>query len=73
MKKTLSLADGVLGTHLRKLEETGYIACEKSFVGRRPKSTYQLTPTGKAALFQYIEAMQKLFTSVIETETDQDL
>ena len=37
------MADGALGAHLQKLEEIGYIGCEKSFVGRRPKSTYRLT------------------------------
>ena len=37
------MADGALGTHLQKLESLQYITCQKQFVGRRPKSSYQIT------------------------------
>ncbi len=66
LKKRLVVADGALGAHLQKLEEIGYIGCEKSFVGRRPKSTYRLTGKGRKALSDYLESMQRLIDSIQE-------
>ena len=64
LKHRLTVADGAIGTHLQKLEGIGYIACTKEFVGRRPKSTYQITATGRKALFNYLETMQQLIDSL---------
>src|SRR5919201_4526105 len=43
LKALFEVSDGNLSAHARKLEEAGYIACAKSFEGRRPKSEYRLT------------------------------
>ena len=64
LKKRLEVGDGVLGLHLRKLEETGYLSCKKTFVGRRPKSTYRITRSGRKALADYLDAMQSLIDAV---------
>ena len=64
LKKRLDVADGALGLHLRNLEDSGYVACKKSFVGQRPKSTYRITPAGRAALAHYLDAMQAVISSV---------
>jgi DNA-binding MarR family transcriptional regulator len=64
LKARLQVGDGSLALHLGKLEEAGYVTCEKSFVGRRPKSTYQITPAGYAALRQYLDAMQQVIDLV---------
>ncbi len=64
LKKRLEVGDGVLGLHLKKLEETGYLTCKKTFVGRRPKSTYRSTRTGRKALADYLNAMQTLIDAV---------
>lgn len=64
LKKRLEVADGAMGIHLRKLEETGYIICKKAFVGRRPKSTYRISTKGKKALSNYLNAMQRLIEAV---------
>lgn len=64
LKKRLSVADGALGIHLKKLEEIEYISCRKEFVGRRPRSSYQLTKKGNSALIAYLDAMQQLIDSV---------
>ena len=52
------VSDGNLGAHARKLEEAHYVTCSKSFEGRRPKSVYQLTPTGRAALNRYLDHVE---------------
>jgi DNA-binding PadR family transcriptional regulator len=64
LKKRLEVADGAIGIHLRKLEDIGYIGCKKSFVGRRPKSTYRITSPGHRALRDYLDAMQQVIDAV---------
>lgn len=60
LKKLLDTTDGNLSVHARKLEEAGYIVCEKSFEGRVPKSEYKLTADGKKALERYLDHMEAL-------------
>lgn len=67
LKKRLETTDGALGMHLGKLEEAGYIACKKEFVGHRPKSTYRITPLGRKTLDNYLDQMQTLIDSVRDT------
>ena len=64
LKHRLGVADGAIGTHLQKRETIGYISCFKEFVGRRPRSTYSLTSSGRNALFQYLGVMQQLIDSL---------
>jgi DNA-binding HxlR family transcriptional regulator len=64
LKKRLEVVDGVLGLHLRKLEEKRYIASKRSYVGRRPKTTYHITRAGRGALRAYLAAMQALIDAV---------
>jgi len=60
LKKILDTTDGNLSVHARKLEEAGYIACEKKFEGRLPRTEYTLTPTGRTALAEYLTHMEAL-------------
>jgi DNA-binding PadR family transcriptional regulator len=64
LKKRLQATDGALGQHLLTLEQTGYITSRKAFVGRRPKTTYRITPAGRAALVKYLDTMQRLIDEV---------
>jgi predicted ArsR family transcriptional regulator len=64
LKKRLDVADGVLGMHLQKLEEAGYVAAAKAFVGRRPRTTYRLTAPGRRALSRYLETLRKLLDAL---------
>ncbi|PCD79035.1 transcriptional regulator [Acetobacter orleanensis] len=60
LRDFLSLTDGNLSTHLRKLEDAGYIVQEKTFVGRKPLTSIALTETGRVAFLQYLDAMRVL-------------
>lgn len=60
LKKLLQTSDGNLSVHARKLEEAEYIACEKSFAGRVPKTQYRMTSAGKKALERYLDEMEEL-------------
>jgi DNA-binding MarR family transcriptional regulator len=60
LKKILSTTDGNLSVHSRKLEDAGYVSCEKKFEGRLPRSEYRLTEKGRAALQNYLTHMEAL-------------
>jgi len=60
LKKRLDTVDGSLNLHLGKLEEKGYVASKKAFVGLRPKTTYKITPAGSQALANYLTSMKNL-------------
>ena len=47
----------------RALEELGYIVCNKSFVGRKPRTVFQATPQGREAFKSHIEALEKFLKS----------
>ena len=64
LKRRLQVTDGSLGMHLQKLEDIDYIQSKKTFVKRRPKTTYRLTAKGKKALADYLVSMQQLLDAV---------
>lgn len=47
------LTQGNLSSHLAKLEAAGYVAVEKTFVGKVPRTLLQLTDQGREALRDY--------------------
>ena len=64
LKKLLMTTDGNLSVHARKLEEAKYLACEKYFEGRVPKTVYRLTAAGRHALERYLDQMEVLIHSM---------
>src|SRR2546426_7193704 len=66
LKELLRTTDGNLSVHARKLEESDYVACEKSFAGRIPRTTYRLTAQGKRSLEIYLNHMEALIRATRE-------
>lgn len=60
LKKLLKTTDGNLSVHARKLEEAGYVTCEKYFEGRVPKTEFRLTLPGRRALERYLDHMEAI-------------
>ncbi|MCW5548424.1 MAG: transcriptional regulator [Opitutaceae bacterium] len=60
LKEKLGLTDGNLGAHLLTLEEAAYIAVEKTFVGRRPKTFLSATAAGRRAFAAHVAALQAI-------------
>ena len=57
LQELLTLSPGNLSTHLRKLEEAGYVAVTKTFRDRMPVTTVSLTERGRAAHRAYASAL----------------
>src|SRR5215203_7562278 len=64
LKNLLNTSDGNISVHARKLEEAGYLACEKSFKGRVPLTEYRITEAGRAALSRYLNHMEALINAM---------
>jgi DNA-binding HxlR family transcriptional regulator len=66
LKKLLKTTDGNLSVHARKLEEAGYVTCEKYFEGRMPKTEYRLTMPGRRAFERYLDHMEAIIQATRE-------
>jgi DNA-binding MarR family transcriptional regulator len=66
LKRLLATTDGNVSVHARKLEDAGYIDCDKSFEGRMPKTKYKLTVAGRRALERYLDHMEALIRAARE-------
>jgi DNA-binding MarR family transcriptional regulator len=64
LKELLSLTDGNLATHLRSLEELGYVAVQKQFVGRKPNTTYSATESGRQAFADHLNALEEFIKNL---------
>ena len=60
MRDALSMTDGNLTTHIRTLQEAGYLSVTKSFQNNRPLTTCALTAAGKKAFANYIDLLEQI-------------
>jgi DNA-binding PadR family transcriptional regulator len=63
MKNLLNITDGNLASHSSALEKSEYIEVKKEFVGKKPKTSYQVTPRGRAAFKEHLSYLEKLMKS----------
>lgn len=57
LKTVLEATQGNLSVHLKKLEEAGYVAIDKSFKDNKPLTRVAITPMGRKAFSAYLEAL----------------
>ena len=60
LRDTLNMTDGNLTTHIRTLQEAGYVAVAKSYQNNRPLTTVSLTPTGRKAFAGYVALLEQI-------------
>ena len=60
LKAVLEVTQGNLSVQLRKLEEAEYVAIEKGYLGRKPRTQVRITPAGRKAFAAYLEALGQL-------------
>ena len=59
VQQTLGLTGGNLTTHLRRLEEAGYLLTTKEFLDARPRTWVQATLAGRRAFAEYLANLQR--------------
>ena len=60
MKEILEVTDGNLASHLRSLEKLEFVVMEKSFAGRKPRTSYAVTKSGKKAFEDHLNALEEI-------------
>ena len=60
LKELLGLSDGNLASHVRSLEEAGYLMTRKQFIGRKPNTSFSITDRGRRAFREHIDALEAL-------------
>jgi DNA-binding MarR family transcriptional regulator len=60
LRDALSMTDGNLTSHMRTLQEAGYVAVSKSYAKNRPLTTCSLTAAGKKAFAGYIDLLEQI-------------
>jgi len=64
MKELLELTDGNLASHLKALEKEKIIEVKKQFIGRKPNTSYKVTPLGGKLFHEHINALEKLIKPI---------
>jgi len=60
LRDSLNMTDGNLTTHIRTLQEAGYLAVSKTYEKNRPLTTCSLTATGRKAFAAYIDLLEQI-------------
>jgi DNA-binding MarR family transcriptional regulator len=63
LKEYLEVTDGNLATHLKRLEEEGFIKVEKTFIDRKPNTKYYMTREGRKAFEEHLNVLEKIIKS----------
>jgi len=60
LKQLIGVTDGNLASHIKALEEIGYMKVNKGFIGRKTNTTYTITKLGEKAFQQHLAALEKI-------------
>jgi DNA-binding MarR family transcriptional regulator len=60
LKQQLDLTDGNLNRHLQVLEDAGYVGRRRRRSGSRSRTWIHATRTGRSALAEHLETLQRL-------------
>lgn len=64
LKELMDITDGNLASHLKTLEENGFIKVEKGFIGRKTNTTYSITRVGEKAFKAHLDALAQMIKNV---------
>ena len=60
LKAILKATDGNLGAHIATLEGAGYLAVEKDFLDKKPRTRVTMTAPGRAAFEGHVAYLRSL-------------
>lgn len=63
LKELIQVTDGNLASHIKALEDSGYIKVNKGFVGRKTNTVYSATKAGEKAFRTHLEALEQMIKS----------
>lgn len=60
LKELMELTDGNLASHIKALENLGYIETFKQFISRKPNTRYKITELGRNSFQEHLDALSAL-------------
>ncbi|HAX47532.1 MAG TPA: transcriptional regulator [Ignavibacteria bacterium] len=66
LKTHLDVTDGNLASHIASLEKAKYIKVNKSFIGKKPNTTYSVSATGRRSFNEHLDALERLINSSVK-------
>jgi len=60
LRDMLDMTDGNLTTHIRTLQQEGFVSVAKSYQNNRPLTSCSLTPAGRKAFAEYINLLEQI-------------
>ena len=64
LKQLIDVTDGNLASHMKSLEESGYVKVNKGFIGRKTNTTYSVTKAGQKAFQQHLDALEQMIKTI---------
>ena len=64
LKELIQVTDGNLASHIKALEESGYIKVQKGFVGKKTNTVYSATRAGEKAFRFHLEALESMIKNM---------
>ena len=60
IKELIQVTDGNLASHMKTLEDNGYIKVQKGFIGRKTNTTYSVSKAGEKAFKLHLDALEQM-------------
>ena len=60
LKQMLDITDGNLASHIAVLEKSKYIKVNKTFIGKKPNTSYSVTAAGRKVFNEHLDALEQL-------------
>ena len=64
LKELIQVTDGNLASHIKALEESGYIKIQKGFIGKKTNTVYSVTKAGEKAFRVHLDALEKMIKNI---------
>ena len=64
LKELINVTDGNLASHIKALEESGYIKVQKGFIGRKTNTLYLATKAGEKAFRNHLDALESIIKNM---------
>ena len=64
LKQLIGVTDGNLASHIKALEEIGYLKVNKGFVGKKTNTTYTITKLGEKSFQQHLAALERMIKTM---------
>ena len=64
LKELIQVTDGNLASHIKALEDSGYIKIQKGFIGKKTNTVYSVTKTGEKAFRVHLDALEKMIKNI---------